>query len=144
MFASFLPCVFPLLLAQAQNVCLNCCLSTPLLVSFVFILILDYSESPRADLHVVGMLRFMFLTWTNRAGPLLFILFFCLFLSSWPFNCISFHKFSRQLSAFSLYSSGLISALLVLSTMCLFFRKVSRSPDIILCGWPGLKHQLTD
>ena len=29
-----------------------------------------------------------------------------------PFNCISFHTFSRQLSAFSLCSSGLISALL--------------------------------
>ena len=34
---------------------------------------------------------------------------FCLY---GPFNCISFHKFSRQLSAFSLCSSGLISALL--------------------------------
>ena len=34
-----------------------------------------------------------------------------------PFNCLSFHKFSRQLSVFSLCSSGLISALLVLSTI---------------------------
>ena len=33
------------------------------------------------------------------------------------FNCVSFYKFSRQLSAFSLCSSGLISALLVLSTI---------------------------
>ena len=49
-----------------------------------------------------------------------------------PFNCISFHKFSRQLSAFSLCSSGLTSALLVLSTTYLFM-KVSFSPDIILC-----------
>ena len=32
---------------------------------------------------------------------------FCLY---GPFNCISFHKFSRQLSAFSLCSSSLISA----------------------------------
>ena len=32
---------------------------------------------------------------------------FCLY---GPFNCISFHKFSQQLSAFSLCSSGLISA----------------------------------
>ena len=31
-----------------------------------------------------------------------------------PFNCISFHKFSRQLSVFSLCYSDLISALLVL------------------------------
>ena len=36
-------------------------------------------------------------------------------------------------SAFSLWSSGLISALLVLSTVCLVV-KVSLSPDVILCG----------
>ena len=35
-----------------------------------------------------------------------------------PFNCISFHKFSRQLPAFSLYSSGLISALFFWSYFC--------------------------
>ena len=39
---------------------------------------------------------------------------FCLYGT---FNCVSFHKFSRQLSAFSLCSTGLISALLVLSTI---------------------------
>ena len=45
------------------------------------------------------------------------ILFLCLFLSLWPFQLtISYHKFSRQLSAFSLCSAGLISALLALST----------------------------
>ena len=60
-----------------------------------------------------------------------------------PFNCISFHKFSGELSAFSLCSSGLISALFVLSTIHLFM-KVSFSPDIILFGWLGLKHQLTN
>ena len=42
--------------------------------------------------------------------------YFCLY---GPFNCISFHEFSRQLSVFSLCSSGLISALLVLSTIYL-------------------------
>ena len=47
-----------------------------------------------------------------------------------PFNCISFHKFSKQLFAFSLCSFGLIFALLVLSTTYLFM-KVSLSPDII-------------
>ena len=46
-----------------------------------------------------------------------------------PFNCISFHKFSRQLPAFSLCSSSLISAFLVLSAVYLFM-KVSFSPDI--------------
>ena len=65
---------------------------------------------------------------------------FCLY---GPFNCISFHKFSRQLSDFSLCSSGLISALLALLIMYLFM-KVSLSPDIILCGWLGLKHKLTN
>ena len=44
-----------------------------------------------------------------------------------PFNCISFHKFSRQLSVFLLSSSGLISALLVLSAIYLFL-KVSFKP----------------
>ena len=50
-----------------------------------------------------------------------------------PFNCISFYKFFRQLSAFSLSSSGLHSVLLVLSTVYLFM-KVSLSPDIFLSG----------
>ena len=64
--------------------------------------------------------------------------YFCLY---GPFNCISFHKFSWQLSIFSLCSSGLISALLVLSTIFLFM-KVSFSPDIIRSDWLGSKHQL--
>ena len=55
---------------------------------------------------------------------------FCLY---GPFNCISFHKFSRQLSAFSHCSFGLISVLLVLSTI-ISLMKVSLSPDIIFCG----------
>ena len=37
---------------------------------------------------------------TNRACPLLFILLLCLFLLYGSFNCILFHKFSRQLSFF--------------------------------------------
>ena len=43
--------------------------------------------------------------------------YFCLY---GPFDCISFRKFSRQLSTFSFCSSGLISALLVLSTIYLY------------------------
>ena len=104
----------------------------------------------RAHLHEVGMLRCLLSTQTNRsvgglavrARPLfLFCLcvYFCLY---GPFTCILFHKFSRQLSAFSLRSSGLISALLVLSTTCLFM-KVSLSPDVILCDCLGVMHQLT-
>ena len=101
---------------------------------FILFLLLALSQlSPLAHLHVVGMLRFMFLTKSNRACPLLFNVFLCLFLSYGPFSCISSHKFSRQLSAFSLCSSGLISALLVLSTTYLVM-KVSFSPDVILCG----------
>ena len=65
------------------------------------------------------------------------------FSLSGPCSCISFHKFSRQISAFSLCSSCLISALLVLSTIYLFM-KVSFGPNIILWGWLGLKHQLTN
>ena len=45
--------------------------------------------------------------------------FLCLFLSYGPFTCISLPKFSRQLSSFSLCSCGLLSALLVLSTLYL-------------------------
>ena len=51
---------------------------------------------------------------TELAHPCLFCScdYFCLY---GPFNCISFHKFSRRLSVFLLCSSGLNSALLVLS-----------------------------
>ena len=58
--------------------------------------------------------------------------YFCLY---GPFNCISFHTFSRQLSAFSLCFSGLISAFLVLSTIYLFI-KVFFSPDkSLMADW---------
>ena len=77
-----------------------------------------------------------------RACPLFLFCSCVCFCLYGPFNCISFYKFSRQLSAFSLCSSGFISALLVLSTVYLF-KKVSLGPDIVLCGWLGLKHQLS-
>ena len=48
-----------------------------------------------------------------------------------------------QVSAFALCSSDLSSVLLIISAICLF-RKVSLSPDIILRGLLGLKHQLTN
>ena len=70
---------------------------------------------------------------TNRACPLFLFCSCVCFCLYGLFTCISFHKFSRQLSAFSLCSSSLIFALLVLSTIFLFV-KVSLSPDIILCG----------
>ena len=80
---------------------------------------------------------------TELAHHSFFILFLCLFLSLCSFNCVSFYKFSRQLSNFSFCSSGLISAFLVLSTIYLCMN-VSFSPDIILCGCLGLRHHLTD
>ena len=98
--------------------------------------------SPWAHLHVVGMFQFM--VWHKPAKFAHFFLFSCCvyFCPYDHFNCTSFHKFSQQLSTFSICSSGLTYALLVLSTIYLFM-KVSFSPDIILCGWLGLKNQLT-
>ena len=90
---------------------------------------------PWAHLHVVGMLRFVSdmnqpAIWFNTrfsrgtvpvkqtelAHSFLFCscVYFCLY---GPFNCISLHKVSRQLSVFSLCSSGLVSALMVLSLL---------------------------
>ena len=67
-----------------------------------------FRVSPLAHLRVVEMSRFV----SDINQPSL-PLFFCLFLSYGHFTCILFHKFSRQLSAFSLCSPSLISALLV-------------------------------
>ena len=77
---------------------------------------------------------------TELAHSILFCscVYFCLY---GPFNCISFHEFSRQLSIFSLCCSGLMFALLVTSTIHLFMK--DPSPDVVLCGWLGLKHRLT-
>ena len=61
-------------------------------------------------------------------------LFLCLFLSYGPFTCISFHKFSRQLSAVSLCSPSLISALLALSTVYLFLKVSLNDPAVESCG----------
>ena len=65
-------------------------------------------------------------------------IYFCLY---GPFNCISFHKFSRQLSVFWLCSSGLVCL------PCRSFQlhmKASFSPGIIHSGWLGATHQLTN
>ena len=66
---------------------------------------------------------------TTLAHSFLFCSCVCFCLDD-PFNCISFHQFSRQLSIFWLCSSGLIAASLVLSTSYLCM-KVFFSPDII-------------
>ena len=78
----------------------------------------------------VGMLR------NDINQPSLSTPFYSALVSISVFMALStvFHyKISRQLSAFSLYSSGPVSASLVLSILDLF-RKVSFSPDIILFG----------
>ena len=61
---------------------------------------------------------------------------FCLY---GPFNRISFPKFSRQLSAFSLCCSGLISALLVLLTIYLSMTSLPQPQNNILLWLTGLK-----
>ena len=63
----------------------------------------------------------------------------CLSLSPFP---LYFIPYILPTTLCFLTFSDLIFALLVLSTIYLF-RKVSISPDIILCGWLGWKHQLT-
>ena len=75
--------------------------------------------------------------------------FYSLLVSISVFMALStvFHSInSPDNSAFSPCSSGLISMLLVLSAIYLFlkFLKVLFIPDIILCGWLGFKHQLTN
>ena len=89
------------------------------------------------------MLRFMSSTWTNRTCSLLFILLLCLFLSFRPFSCISFHKFSRDNSSLS-HSVLPVWLLPYWSFQLYISSKFSLSPDIILCGWLGLKRQLTN
>ena len=79
---------------------------------------------------------------TELAHSFLFCFCVCFYLYG-PFNFISFLEFSRQLCVFSLSSFGLISALLVLSTVYLSV-KISFSPDIIHSGCLGSKHQLTN
>ena len=71
---------------------------TPLYVYLlsIFRLLLPQA-SPQVHLHVVGMSRVMSMTWTNRACPLLLICSYVCFCLNGPFNCISSHKFSRQL-----------------------------------------------
>ena len=52
----------------------------PITISVLYGLTVCVLLSPLAHLQVIWMLWFIFLTWTNQACPLLFILFLCLFL----------------------------------------------------------------
>ena len=95
--------------------------------------------SPRAHLHVVGMLRFVFLTQTDRACPLLFILFLCPFLSTVFHSINSLYYSPRSHFVLPIFFLCLIGPFNYISLM-----KISFSPDIILCDWLDLKHQLTN
>ena len=81
----------------------------------------------------------------NTNQPSLPTLFYYVLVSVSVFAALStvFPINSPEKSAFSPGSSGLISTLSVFSTTYLCM-KFSLSSDEILCGWPGLKHQLTD
>ena len=105
------------------------------------------ADSPSRDgyVAVVGMLQW----WVCCCGGYVVVYVFDINLPNSPtpfysilgsifclcgaYNCVSSIDSPNKLSAFSLCSSGLTSALLVLSTLYLFI-KVSFSPDIILCG----------
>ena len=91
--------------------------------------------SPPARLHVVGMLRFISdINQPSLPPPFLFCswVYFCLY---GPFDCTSFHQFSRQLSVFWLCSSGLISALLVLLTIFLYESLLQPCIESLVVDW---------
>ena len=98
-------------------------------------------RSPRARLHVVGMLRFMILAYTNRACPLCLLMSFSVFMALSPvFHSINF------LDHFPLSHSVLPVVFLPYWSFQLYdiSTKVSLSTDIILCVRLGSKHQLTN
>ena len=75
------------------------------------------SVSPMAQLHVMGMLRFISdINQPSLPTPYYFVLESVSVFMALS-TVISFYKFSQQLSLFSLCSSSFISALLVLSTI---------------------------
>ena len=72
---------------------------------------------------------------TKLAHSFLFCSSVCFCLYD-PFNCISVKIFSKPLSTFWIFFWSYFSLIGSL--------KVSLSPDIILCGWLGLNHRLTN
>ena len=113
-------------------------------------------DSSWASLQVPGPNRLTFMWWGccslflwHKPTKLAHSFSFCSCVRFWlygPLNCISFHKFSRQLSAFSLCFSGLISAILVLSTIISLSIYASLPllwDNPLWFRWRGLKHQLS-
>ena len=94
---------------------------------------LRHGGSPWADLHVVGMLQCMSFDINQLSLP---TLLYSVLVSVSVFMALStvFHSIHPpDNSPFSDSSSGLTSALLVLSIVCLFMT-VSFNPDIIPSG----------
>ena len=83
--------------------------------------------------------------WSDINQPSLPTPFCSVLVSISAFMALStvFHSINSPDNCFLLFSSGLISASLVLSAICLFM-EVSFSPDIIPNGWLGSEHQLTN
>ena len=75
---------------------------------------------------------------TKLANSFLFCSCVCFCLTG-PFNSTSYSPDNSSLS----HSVLLVLILPYWSFICLFI-KVSLSPDIILCGWHSLNHQLTN
>ena len=107
------------------------CMMGVFMIHRLYTLFFFYAESSTAHLYVVGMLRFVSFDINQQSLSTPFYsalgVYFCLY---GPFNCVSFHKFSRQFSAFSSFSSGLISTLFVLSTIYLFLKVCLMVSDI--------------
>ena len=103
---------------------------------FYWINLVEYWKPDMTLCFVVVVLRGLTFEWRRcysvcqRHEPtelahsfiILSCVYFCLYD---PFNCISFHIFSRQFSVFSLCSSSLISALSVLSTIYVLWQSSS-------------------
>ena len=118
------------------RLCLNRLLSLSLVFPSVFVPLPACGATPKT----VGCPHGLTFTWWGCGGLCLYDInqpslptpFYSVLVSVSVFmvlsNGISFHKFSQQLSTSSLCSSGLISALSVLSTVYIF-TKVSFSPD---------------
>ena len=99
-----------------------------------------------AHLHVVGMLRFMSLIKNQLSFPTPFFLYSVL-VSISVFMALStmFHSINSPDNSLLSHSVFLLVFLPYWSfQLCYLFMKVYFNPDIILCGWLSLEHQLTN
>ena len=104
---------------------------------------LSLSQFPRAHLHVVGMLQFM----SDINQPGLPTPFCSVLVSVSVFMTLSavFHSINSPDNSPLSHSVLPVSFLPYWPFLTVYlFTKISLSPDIILCGWLGLKPQLTN